>query len=123
MISRTDNHDIYVTSNNTIDVENDDFEAKVLHYLQMNHPTHDLNALLEKLKILSPNSPMTMATINKSMNVANAKMRDNPTHKEYSEQFFSQKVMQLTGTNTLYNNMIYEIFFSADEERLEIEKW
>lgn len=123
MISRTDNHDIYVTSNNTIDVENDDFEAKVLHYLQMNHPTHDLNALLEKLKILSPNSPMTMATINKSMNIANAKMRDNPTHKEYSEQFFSQKVMQLTGTNTLYNNMIYEIFFSADEERLEIEKW
>lgn len=123
MISRTDNHDIYVTSNNTIDVENDDFEAKVLHYLQMNHPTHDLNALLEKLKILSPNSPMTMATINKSMNITNAKMRDNPTHKEYSEQFFSQKVMQLTGTNTLYNNMIYEIFFSADEERLEIEKW
>ena len=124
MIPRTDNHDVYVTSNNnTTDVKNDEFEAKVLHYLKINHPTENLNTLLEKLKMLSPNVPLTLAVINKAVNVANEKMRNDPKHKEYADKILCKKSMQLTGTNVLYTNMMYEIFFPTDDDKSEIEKW
>lgn len=123
MISRTDNHNVNAVLNKTTDAENGDFDANVLHYLKMTHPHENLQTLLEKLKALSPNTPLTLTALNKAVNVANAKMRDDPAHQEYADTVLCKMAMQLTGSNIFYTNMMNEIFFPTDEGNIELEKW
>ncbi len=57
------------------------------------------------------------------MNVATAKMREDPEHEEYANTVLSKKAMQLAGTNILVMRMINEMFFPTDEENTVIEKF
>lgn len=100
----------------------DDFDALVLRHLTVNHPEDNLKSILEKLKALAPNSPLTLAALSKVVNVANAKMREDPAHAEYANTILSKKAMKLTGTNILYTTMINEIFFPTDDENTVLEK-
>ncbi|MFT8211953.1 MAG: hypothetical protein ACMZI0_17770 [Symbiopectobacterium sp.] len=123
MISRTDSNNIGTVPVNATKTENDNFDAKVLHYLKANHPEGNLQSILEKLKALSPNSPLTLITLSNAMNAINAKMRDDPAHQEYANKILYKKAMQLIGTNMFYTNMMNEIFFPTDEENIKPEKW
>lgn len=91
-------------SNSVPSSGNDDFDTLVLHYLTVNHPQDNLQNILKKLKALAPNSPLTLAALSKAVNVANAKMRENPAHAKYANTVLSKKSMQLTGTNILLHH-------------------
>lgn len=123
MISPTHLEGRNTVSKNVSRTGNDDFDAMVLRYLTVNHPEGNLQSILEKLKALATNSPLTLDALSKAMNVANEKMRKDPTHAEYANTVLSKKAMQLAGTNILYTTMIYEIFFPTDEENTAIEKF
>lgn len=123
MISRTHPEGIDTVSDHAPRTDSNGFEAQVLQYLTVNHSEGNLQSLLEKLKALAPNSPLTMATLSKAINVAHAKMREDPAHAEYAKSVLSKKARQLTGTHILYTTMMNDIFFPTDEENRVIEKF
>lgn len=123
MISPTRIEGTITVSNSVPSSGNDDFDALVLHYLTVNHPEDNLQNILQKLKALAPNSPLTLAALNKAVNVANAKMREDPAYAEYANTVLSQKAMQLTGANILYTTMMNEIFFPTGDEHSFLEKF
>ncbi|MCW2478367.1 hypothetical protein [Candidatus Symbiopectobacterium sp. NZEC135] len=122
MISPTHLEGMNTVSKNISTPGNDDFDAMVLRYLTANHPEGNLQSILEKLKALAPNSPVTLTELSKAMNVANAKMHEESAHTEYANTVLSKKTMQLAGSNILYMTMINEIFFPTDENTV-IEKY
>ncbi|MCW2487398.1 hypothetical protein J5069_15980 [Candidatus Symbiopectobacterium sp. NZEC127] len=123
MISRTQPEGINTVSNHVPGPDNDGFDALVLHYLSVNHPQGNLQSILEKLKALAPNSPLTLMALSRAVNVANAKMRKDPAHAQYANTILYKRAMQLTGTNILYTTMMNDIFFPTNEENTVLEKF
>lgn len=122
MISPTHLEGPNTVSKNVPNRGDDDFEALVLHYFTAHHPEDNLQNILERLKALEPNSPLTLAALSKAVNAANAKMREDPAHAEYANTILSKKAMQLTGTNILFTTMMNDVFFPTDEENTVLEK-
>lgn len=95
---------------------NIDFNELVLEHIKLNQPDGTLYELLNEMKDLSPDSPVTMNELNSALLYSDATLRTDPQYIDYTTEILDSRTSQLLGLNMLTNMMLNNMFQHYDED-------
>lgn len=94
----------------------ENFNDKVLHYLQQNKPEGELSDIMAQMRALSPDKNVSMYQINEALLYADTYMRNTEEYKAYTDSVLDKRTCQMLGVNMLFNNMMYKQFTETDSD-------
>lgn len=106
----------FAPRSNANEPDEESFNDKVLHYIEMNKPEGSLSELMAQMRALSPDKAVTMQQLDQALLYSDVYLRNSEASKEYTDNVLDRFTTQLQGVNTLVNNMMYENLTKTDDE-------
>lgn len=94
----------------------ENFDDKVLHFIEKNKPQGSLQDLMVQMRGLSPDKSISLHQLNKALLYTNSHLRSAIETKDYTHTVLDKHTTQLLGLNMLYNDMLYKNFSSSDDD-------
>lgn len=94
----------------------ENFNDKVLHYLQQNKPDDKLSDLMDQIRALSPDKKVSMHQLNEALLYSDTYLRNTDDYKDYANNVLDKRTVQLLGVNMFFNNMMYKSFTETDSD-------
>ncbi len=97
--------------------DTNDFNNLVLEYIKDSQPDGSLQDLLDEMKELSPETPVTMQKLNSALLYSDTTLRNDPDYIDYTTEILDKRTSQLLGLNMLTNTMLNNISRQNDEDK------
>lgn len=96
--------------------QEENYDDKVLHFIEKNKPQGSLKDLMEQMRELSPDKTLSLHQLNKALLYTNTHLRSANETQDYLDTVLDKHTTQLLGLNMLYNDMLYKSFSSSDDD-------
>ncbi len=97
--------------------DNNNFNELVLAYIKNNQPDGELVQLLNEMRDLSPEVPVTMQKLSSALLYSDTTLRSDPDYINYTSDVLDQRTNQMLGLNMLTNIMLNNISHYYDEDK------
>jgi len=97
--------------------DNNSFNDVVLAHIKSNQPDGELVQLLDEMRALSPEMPVTMQKLSSALLYSDTILRSDPDYINYTCEILDKRTSQLLGLNMLTNIMLNNISHNYDEDK------
>lgn len=98
--------------------DNNSFNEVVLAHIKSNQPDGELVQLLNEMRALSPETPVTMQKLSSALLYSDTILRSDPDYTNYTCDILDKRTSQLLGLNMLTNIMLNNISHNYDEDNI-----
>jgi len=96
--------------------DNRNFNDLVLAHIKNNRPDGSLDQLLNEMKKLLPDMPVSMQKLNSALLYSDMTLRIDPDYEDYTTEVLDNRTSQLLGLNMLTNIMLNNILRHNNED-------